>query len=119
MKYLEQKPGHLWWTRNPRTLLYFVREFSAILILTWILGSLILSFFFPKNSDGIALFFTYLGLIGAIIHSITWLAAMPQILPFRLNKSQQKIAYAFLLMLFLGITLFINYFVFNGLVLLI
>lgn len=119
MKYLEQKPGHLWWTNNPRTVIYFIREFSAILILIWILGMLALVFLFPKNAGGIALFLTYVGLAGAVIHSVTWLAAMPQILPFKLDKSRQKTAYAFLLILFLAITLLINWYIFNGLVLLI
>ena len=89
------------------------------LILIWILGMLALVFLFPKNAGGIALFLTYVGLAGAVIHSVTWLAAMPQILPFKLDKSRQKTAYAFLLILFLAITLLINWYIFNGLVLLI
>ena len=120
MKYLEQKPGHFWWTRNPRTVLYLIRELSAVLILIWIIGLIILTTFFHQNADlpkTIALLLTYAGLAGAIIHSVTWLAAMPQILPLKLNKSQQKIAYAFLLILFIAITLFINWYSFNRLVL--
>jgi fumarate reductase subunit C len=124
MKYLEQKPGHLWWTRNPKTFLYFLREISAFLILISIIGTIAIVFNFigvPARTDRtpIIIPFLYIGFAGALIHSVTWLAAMPQILPFKLNKSQQIVAYIILLAILLGITLLFNFITFHKLVILI
>jgi fumarate reductase subunit C len=123
MKYLEQKPGHFWWTRNARTMIYFIREFSAILILASIIGATSIMFglikLTPEQYGNILLPLLYIGLAGALIHSVTWLAAMPKILPFKLNKFQQKIAYIIFLAILIGITLLFNYIAFQKLIILI
>lgn len=100
MKYLQQKPNHLWWTKNPRYFIYFLREFSGVLIAFYILGIL----YFGQSS-----WLTWIGLTGAIIHTLTWLYVMPRLLPFKLSKMQQKVAYV----LFLGIWLAVSYGIFR------
>ncbi len=123
MRYLEQKPGHFWWTRSPKTILYFIREISAFLILASIMGVCAIMFQLinpsPQNYSDILLVFLYMGFAGALIHSVTWLAAMPHILPLKLDKSGEKIAYIILLAIFFGITLLINFITFHELLILI
>jgi fumarate reductase subunit C len=119
MKYLEQKPGHLWWADNRHAFLYFVREMSAVLILVWLLGTIILLLSFPASPPmNAALALTYVGFVGAIIHSVTWLAVLPKLLPFRLNEAQQAAVFAFLLAACIVIALLTNYVFFKELVLL-
>jgi|WetSurMetagenome_2_1015567.scaffolds.fasta_scaffold913590_2 hypothetical protein len=116
MKYLQQKPGHFWWTRNPRTIAYFAREFSSFLILIWIMGITIFPLVFGNMPKNLTIALTYAGLAGAILHSITWLRAIPTILPVKLSYRGQKIAFVVMLILCLIISYLINYFFFRSLI---
>jgi len=118
MKYLEQKPGPLWWTKNPRYFMYFVREINGILlgflafasIITLIAVSLIWKYALNSN----ALFIGTANIlipvlicatiVSSIIHTLTWLDAMPKILPLQLSKNRQKIAYVILIIFWLGLS---------------
>lgn len=120
MKYLEQKPGPMWWTRNPRYFLYFVRELNGILLgfmaFAWIITLIwvSLTWKYALNSD--ALFIATANflipvligttIISSIIHTLTWLGAMPKILPMQLSALQQKIAYVILIIFWLGLSYF-------------
>jgi len=115
MRYLERKPGHLWWMKSPRKFMYFVRECSAFLILIWLIGPVLDGILFKPLSINAINIVNYIGLTGAIIHSITWLAALPKIFPFRLNKTQQILAYFLLLIIVISITLLSNYLIFEEL----
>jgi len=108
MKYLEQKPGPLWWTKNIRYLTYFVRELSGIT-----LG--LLAFIFIVTFPAAILFrignvipfisaLAWIGLISSLIHTLTWLSAIPKILPLQLSAVQQKIAYAVLVIAWLALS---------------
>lgn len=121
MKYLEQKPGPLWWTKNPRTTLYMIREFSSILIA---LATLTLGFVallpvigyigfggsnlvygvqdFAKSE--IFKITICIGLVGSLIHTFTWLAVMPKLLPIKLPKAAQSVAYLIFLAIWLGLS---------------
>jgi len=118
MKYLEQKPGPLWWTRNPRYFLYFVREINGILLgfmaFTWIIALILISLIWKYALNSDALFinttnflipvFIWTTIISSIIHTLTWLSAMPKILPLQLSNLQQKIAYVILIIFWLGLS---------------
>lgn len=99
MKYLEQKPGHFWWTKNHRYTLYIIREFSAVLILIGLIS--IIANIIWNNVEGTKVMYhsaldtvgAGIGLIGAVIHSLTWLWVMPKISPFPLPKTVQVISY--------------------------
>lgn len=99
MKYLEQKAGHWWWTKNPRYFLYFLREFSGVLIALYLVGMT----FFPHP------YFHYLGLIGSLIHSVTWLSVMPQLLRWKPSKLQKNVIH----ILLLSAWLIISYLIFQ------
>jgi fumarate reductase subunit C len=121
MKYLEQKLSRTWWTKNIRYFLYFIREFSGVLIALFTI-----SFIAIVSIDQIGTKFNlqnlqisgflksipfqiieYLGLAGAVIHTLTWLSVMPKISPIKLPETQQKIAYLALIAVWLGISLII------------
>lgn len=103
MKYLEQKPGHFWWTKNHRYTLYIIREFSAVLILIGLI-SIIVNVVDNKIEGTKVMFMSpldtilgFIGLLGAIIHSLTWLWVMPKISPIPLPKTVQIISYFILI----------------------
>jgi fumarate reductase subunit C len=103
MKYLEQKPGHFWWTKNHRYTLYIVREFSAVLILVGLI-SIIVNIISNKIAGTKTMqmslldtIFGSIGFAGALIHSFTWLWVMPKISPVQLSKVVQIIAYFLLI----------------------
>lgn len=122
MKYLHQQPGHFWWTRNPRYIIYFLREFSGVLIAIYILTLLTLyAILFYKSTFigmtnhplyGVAQslhaalngWIGYVGLAGALIHTLTWLYVMPQLLPIKLSALQQKTAYILLIAAWLSLS---------------
>ena len=118
MKYLEQKPGPLWWTKNIRYLTYFIREINGILLglfaFAWIILLIAVSFIWKNawnsNMQFIAItnflipFLIWATLISSIIHTLTWLSAMPKILPLQMSALQQKIAYILLIIFWLGLS---------------
>ena len=118
MKYLEQKPGPLWWTQNPRYFLYFVREINGILLgffaFAWIIALIAVSIIWKYAWNSGALFINtadilipvliWSTIVSSIIHTLTWLGAMPKILPVQLSKRRQKIAYIILIIFWLGLS---------------
>jgi fumarate reductase subunit C len=118
MKYLEQKPDLFWWTKNTQCFLYFVREINGILLgffaLAWIIFLIAVSFIwkYALNSNALFIgtanfmvpFLTWTTLISSIIHTLTWLSAMPKILPLPLSAIGQKIAYAILVVFWIGLS---------------
>lgn len=109
MKFQEQKLGHFWWKQNARYTVYIVRELSGVMIAIFIIGAFIHSFvnmFGWIQTSVIPLWLSSIGMAGALIHTVTWLYVMPQLLPFKLTPFQQKIVY----IIFLGIWLGLSYF---------
>lgn len=105
MKHLVQKQERFWWTKKSSYLLYFIRELSGLLIAVYVLASIMIlagiklgqngsafsHFLESFNSSTFYLIIQYAGLIGALIHSITWLLIMPTISPIELSRKQQII----------------------------
>lgn len=104
MNPLEQKPGPKWWKETPGYKTYYLREFSGILIFIWcvyFLGTF-MGFNIPNSYYHYGI--NIVGLLGAVIHSSTWIGIMPQLTPLNLNKSQQTAIYLLLLFLWLGVS---------------
>jgi fumarate reductase subunit C len=115
MRYLDQKPSALWWTGNIRYFIYFVREVAGIILglTTFVmLASAIAMLFLGSGGHRTGFFimmdlveyFIYILFGASIIHTITWLHAMPRIMPFTLSKNGQKIVYLILLAFWIGIS---------------
>ncbi len=124
MKKIQNKPGEKWWNEKPSYRLYYIREYSGILIALWalywigfsiaILIARILIEYLPETNTafGHILFlplkyyflFTAIGLAGAVIHTITWLQSMPNIFPFRLSKFQKGVAFGVLILVWIGLS---------------
>ena len=109
MKYLEQKPGLFWWTKNVRYLMYFLRELNGILLGLTVF--VLILFFYAAilfhlylNLDRLTTAIIWICLISSLIHTITWLGAMPKILPLQLSAFRQKIAYVILVIFWLGLS---------------
>lgn len=107
MSPLEQKPGPGWWKETEGYRTYHMREFSGVLIALWLLFFLNI----PYHLFGVTITNPFyingmhiIGLIGAVIHTSTWLKIMPQITPFDLNKSAQNIAFAVLILIWLVVS---------------
>jgi fumarate reductase subunit C len=111
MKYLEQKPGAFWWTRNLNCLIYFTREIAGIMLGAWafiIVLAINANFMLNMSDHGIftwptATLFQYIALIASIIHSITWLHAIPKTIPLNISKKGHIIAYLILLAIWISI----------------
>lgn len=107
MKFQEQKLGHFWWKQNLRYTIYIVRELSGVMIAIFIFGMFIHSFLNSLGwiaSSEAPFWLATIGMTGALIHTITWLYVMPQLLPFKLTPVQQKIVYVFLLGIWLALS---------------
>ncbi len=100
MRQHDNKQEPLWWTKNITYVTYMVREGSSLLIGVYALFSIlyILLFYTPLETlakwahpafDPLYKVIAMIGLAGAIIHSITWLAVMPTILPLKMPKAAQ------------------------------
>ena len=99
---MEQKLEKFWWTKKGSYMAYVIREFSGILIAIYVLTSIIfetLVILGPGNVNFVSALYAfrfsalfsviqYLGLLGAIIHSLTWIPVMAKISPFEFSKKQ-------------------------------
>lgn len=101
MKYYAQKPEKMWWTHSSNSVLYAVREYSAIPIATWALFT-ILFYLFPQSFSSLTkTIINVTGLIGALAHTITWLQVMPKLLPFTITKTVSRIIFGILIVIWL------------------
>ncbi|MBU0667878.1 hypothetical protein KJ951_02100 [Patescibacteria group bacterium] len=124
MKKLANTPAPDWWKEKPAYKIYYFREYSGILIAIWglywlwfigaIIFSRIILAYFP-DIDPVFKYilfiplkyyflFNCIGFIGAIIHTITWLGVMPEILPFNLSKKQRHLIFSLLILVWLGLS---------------
>lgn len=118
MQPFPQKLPSLWFTQNIRYFVYFLREFTGILIAIWVIN-LILAFFVMNIEGGRnvfsnfrledKLFYTlrytnYIGFFAAIFHSLTWLYVMTKLSPIPLKGISQKLAYAVLIIIWLSLS---------------
>lgn len=94
MRYLDQKPQPNWWKETEGYQAYRLREYSGVLVSVW---AIFFIFSFVTHPPLIFLYILHAaGLIGAAIHTSTWLSLMPKLTPFALNEEQQKTGYAVL-----------------------
>ncbi|MBD3328619.1 hypothetical protein GF340_04940 [Candidatus Peregrinibacteria bacterium] len=80
-----------WWKEKNSYKAYAVREITGTMLTVWATLSLVFLFFTLMNWNFLLLntyiyFLNIVGLIAAIIHSLTWFAASTMILPFN-NKT--------------------------------
>ncbi|MBP9717758.1 hypothetical protein KBD59_00470 [Candidatus Gracilibacteria bacterium] len=119
----EQKQSALWWTRNPKTIIYFLREFTGVVIAAYAIYFVIFALKFTLN-DEIFLFLrsshfyiaSIVTLIASLIHTVTWLWVTAQVTPFQLPKKIQILLFIGLMLTFLCVSALIIYFygIFSG-----
>lgn len=98
----EQKTSPFWWTGNIRYIVYFLREFTGVLIAIYTIFFLTKSIFDPTLAFVNTLSFhivSWIGLAGAIFHAITWFWVTVKISPIPLKKSAQVFFFLLLLTL--------------------
>lgn len=113
MKQLEQKPGPKWWNETELYKAYQLREFSGILIFIWCMYYIATYVGLNIENQYYIYGINAVGLLGAILHSSSWLSIMPQLTPFNLNKKMQTVAFGVLILLWLGISALLLFFLWN------
>lgn len=116
MKYLQQTQPKTWVLNNKTYLIYFIREISGILlgfISTCFVFLTSIELFINKSNHRIIPIEIYkylniFALIFGVIHTITWIYAMPKILPGHL-KPKQQIAASLTLIIFWIVITYIYY----------
>lgn len=122
MQPLPQKLPRLWFTQNIRYFVYFLREFTGILIAIWVINLILANFasvafqargnhiIYPTLADhlyGALKYTNQIGFYAAIFHSLTWLYVMTKLSPIPLKGVWQKITYAVLILIWLSLSYFI------------
>src|SRR3989338_9616715 len=93
--FLTQRTSSFWWTRNFRTVIYFLRELTGTFIALYCMAFLIAALqdhtlaFVHTTCFAIA---SWIGLAAAVFHTVTWLSVMVTISPIPLPKFVQYIA---------------------------
>lgn len=122
MEPLPQKLHRLWFTQNIRYLVYFLREFTGILIAIWVIHLILANFasvafqtrgnnfIYPTIASRLfhALKYTNpIAFYAAIFHSLTWLYVMTKLSPIPLKGIWKIIAYTTLIAVWLVLSYFI------------
>lgn len=99
-----------WWTKKLTYFVYFVREFTGVVIATYIFYLLYLyAKYDPGYFKELHLFrpFTWIALIFALIHTVTWLYVTARIVPVRVGRVQipQLILFIMLMGVWCGISM--------------
>jgi fumarate reductase subunit C len=109
----EQKLSHFWWTGNIRYLIYFLREFTGVLIALYTIFFLAQAIFDPTLSFVKEYSFrivSWIGLAAAIFHTITWFWVTVKISPIPLKKPLQVFFFLILIILWLTFSYFLLHF---------
>ena len=116
-----QKQSPFWWTRNLSTTIYFLRELTGVFITLYVIYFLSSAFYAVMTQQSAnkaviqAMTFTqttsfvvisWIGLIAAIFHTITWLWVTVKIAPVPLKKPVAVTAFVALL----GVWIVVSYF---------
>ncbi len=107
MKTFGQKPEKFWWTQSPNSMLYALREFSAVLITIWAVYTVALLVFPEFFKPAVKIIIETLGFTGAIIHSLTWFTVMPKLLPAQLSHVANVIIYLLQIIILIIVSLLI------------
>lgn len=116
---MNNSPGHIGWIKNPRYVIYVIREMTAVplafyglylLVLTYLAGSIksgrTPSLWNPAEINNFLQTYNpaiqYIALTAAIIHSLTWFHALSKILPFSQTPRREKILTIIIIALWLS-----------------
>lgn len=106
-----QKISRFWWTKNPRTILYFIREATGIVIALYFISYIFAAWEYgsfryndyPKDFGVMAFF----GFIAAVIHTLTWFWVTAKITPFSRSLFAHVTIFLFLIALWVGVSAFL------------
>lgn len=107
----DQRQSPFWWTRNPASTVYFVRELTGFFIVLY-------CFLFISTIDVDSTLFavvSWICLVAAVFHTITWLWVTVKIAPVPLPKPVQIFGFAFLIAVWLGLSYFLLKFLYVAL----
>ena len=106
-----QKISRFWWTKNPRTILYFIREATGIVILLFFISYIFTAWEYGRlNHNEYVKDFGALGILGliaAIIHTLTWFWVTAKITPFSRSLLARVTIFLFLIALWIGVSTFL------------
>ncbi len=107
---LTQRTSSFWWTRNPRTVIYFLRELTGTFIALYCITFLAAALQDPTLAFVATTWFavvSWIGLAASVFHTITWLAVTVTISPIPLPKFAQRIAFIGLIAAWLAASYFL------------
>lgn len=114
MKTYTQKPESKWWRTNANYQLYALRESSAVFIALWAIFMVLrVTVQIPYIQTVLEKYdsaFLLCGLFGALVHTITWLALIPKLLPLENKKILYNPFFIILLIIWISLSLLIIYY---------
>lgn len=103
------KVSRFWWTQNWRYTVYFLREFTGVVIALSMMYFLAYGFFYEYRTfaqNALSQIVNWIGLAAALFHTITWFLVTVKISPVPLKKHLKMGVFVGLL----GIWIFVSYF---------
>lgn len=110
MRQLQQTPGPKWWNETEGYKSYHLRELSGVFILIWCIYYIATYLGLNISNPYYVYPMNILGLIGAVIHSSTWMGIMPKLTPFNLNEKLQTFTFGLLILVWLGVSALLLFF---------
>ena len=109
----EPTPSPLWWTKNPRYLIYFLRELTGPVIALyalWFLGGAMADQTLAFTHGTSFRFMSGVGLFASIFHTLTWFWVTVKIAPVPLPRALQMLGFLGLIAVWLGASFFLLHF---------
>ncbi|MDP2625059.1 MAG: hypothetical protein Q8P27_02630 [Candidatus Peregrinibacteria bacterium] len=106
-----------WWTRNVTAVIYFLRELTGVGIAIYMVTFVLAFYLDPVGEFVTSTWFyiiSWMGLVSAIFHSLTWLAVTLKVTPFDLPKPVERIGFFLLLLIWGGVSLFLLTYFYEG-----
>lgn len=93
-----EKQSSFWWLRNEKSFIYFMRELTGVAIAAYMLYFLVRVYFkglnwLLANRPEDFIIMSWIGLVAALFHTLTWMWVTITISPITLPKPVQYIAF--------------------------
>ena len=97
---MEDSPKMFWWIKSPTAVIYFLRELTGVGIAIYMTVFVVMYVQDSNLSFVDSMWFqvvSWLGLVSAFFHSLTWLFVTLRVAPFDLPKNVERAGFVLLL----------------------
>jgi fumarate reductase subunit C len=104
-----------WWTRNMNSLVYFLRELTGVGIAVYFIYFWFLPYISPRATiyDTSFLVMSWIGLVSACFHSLTWFWVAVKVTPFDLPRKVEIALFVKLLLIWGVLSYFLLQFMYG------